>query len=55
MIDLATGWFEMVQIPNKEAYTIADVVERTWLMRYPWPTKIIVDHGSKFLKGNLLI
>ena len=50
MIDQATGWFEMVQIPKKEAYTVADVVERTWLMRYPWPTKIIVDRGSEFLK-----
>ena len=49
MIDPATGWFEMARIPSKDAYTVADVVERTWFMRYPWPTKVIVDRGTEFL------
>ena len=49
MIDPATGWFEMVQIPNKQPDTIANKVETTWLTRYPWPTKLIVDRGSEFL------
>ncbi len=31
MIDPATGWFEMKEIPNKEAFTIASIVEQTWL------------------------
>ena len=30
MIDPATGWFEMKEIPNKEAITIANIVEQTW-------------------------
>ena len=39
----------MAEIPSKDAYTVADVVERTWFMRYPWPTKIIIDRGTEFL------
>ena len=49
MIDPATGWFEIKEIPNKRADTIANLVEQTWLVRYPWPQKIIYDRGSEFL------
>jgi Integrase zinc binding domain len=49
MIDPATGWFEMVQIPNKRADTIANIVEVTWLTRYPWPSQIVFDKGSEFM------
>ena len=49
MIDPATGWFEMVRIPNKEAITIADLAEQTWFTRYPWPQKIIFDRGTEFM------
>jgi hypothetical protein len=49
MIDPATGWFEMKEIPNKEAITIANIVEQTWFMRYPWPTQIIFDRGKEFM------
>ena len=49
MIDPATGWFEMRTIPDKRADTIANLVEQTWLTRYPWPTQIIFDRGSEFM------
>ena len=49
MIDPATGWFEMKEIPNKEAITIANIIEQTWFSRYPWPTQIIFDRGSEFM------
>ena len=49
MIDPATGWFEMKQIPDKEATTIANIVETTWLTRYPWPTIINYDRGTEFM------
>ncbi len=49
MIDPATGWFEMTQIQDKQPATIANVVETTWLTRYPWPTRIVYDRGSEFL------
>ena len=30
MIDPATGWFEIHQIPDKRSDTIADITEREW-------------------------
>jgi len=49
MIDPATGWFEVTQIPNKEAFTVASKVEQTWLTRYPWPTILRFDRGAEFM------
>ena len=49
MIDPATKWFEMVEIKNKEPITIANLVEQTWLTRYPWPREVIYDQGPAFL------
>ena len=49
MIDPATGWFEMKEIPNKEPGTIANLVEQTWLTRYPWPQTIVYDKGREFM------
>ena len=49
MIDPATSWFELRQIKNKTAINVANVVEQTWLTRYPWPTQIIFDRGTEFM------
>ena len=49
MINPATGWFEMAQIPNKTAAKIADITEKTCFPRYPLPQKIVFDHGTKFM------
>ena len=49
MIDPATGWFEVKQIKDKQAITVANVVEQTWLCRYPWPTQINYDQGTEFM------
>ena len=38
----------MKQIPNKQAATVGQAVEQTWLTRYPWPKKITFDRGSEF-------
>jgi transposase InsO family protein len=48
MIDPATGWFEIVEIPTKRADFIANILEMHWLTRYPWPTEIVMDRGSEF-------
>ena len=48
MIDPATGWFEMAEIKNKFAYTIANKLEQSWLSRYPWPSQVTSDRGSEF-------
>ena len=49
MVDPATGWFEMAEYDDKQAISIADLFERTWLSRYPWPTEIMYDRGSEFI------
>ena len=36
MIDPATGWFEMAQIPNKTTAEISDITKKTWFTRYPF-------------------
>ena len=49
MIDPATGWFEMAQIPNKTAAEIADINEKIWFTRYPLPQRIVFDCGTEFM------
>ena len=50
MIDPATGWFEMREVKDKEAFTVvALAVEQAWLTRYPWPTQITFDKGKEFM------
>ena len=49
MIDPATNWFEMKQLKEKSAITIANIVEQTWLSRYPKPNIINYDHGTEFM------
>ena len=49
MIDPATGWFEIVEIPNKRADEISNKLETTWLTRYPWPQRVICDRGKEFM------
>ena len=49
MIDPATGWFEILEIPSKQADEIANLLEQTWLVRYPWPQNIICDRGKEFM------
>jgi hypothetical protein len=51
MIDPATGWFEISQYDDKTSITIAEIVERQWLTRYPRPELVCVDRGSEFI-GN---
>lgn len=49
MIDPATGWFEIVQVPNKRADEIANLFEMNWIMKYPWPQEVVMDRGSEFM------
>ena len=49
MIDPATGWCEMSQIPNKTATEIADITEKTWFTRYPLPQRIVFDCSTEFM------
>ena len=46
MIDPLTGWFEISEYDDKRAISIANLVETTWLYRYPRPIEITHDQGS---------
>ena len=48
MIDPATGWFEIAEVPNTRADCIANTLETTWLSGCPWPTETRMDKGSEF-------
>ena len=49
MIDPITGCFKMAEIKTKQADVIANVIEQTWLNRYPWPTEVVLNRGKKFM------
>jgi len=49
MIDPATGWLEIKEIKSKDALNIANLVEQTWLTRYPWPMELTYDRGTEFM------
>ena len=49
MIDPATGWIEIKEITTKHADVVANVLEKTWLTRYPRPSVITLDRGKEFM------
>ena len=50
IIDPATGWFEIVELPerDKTSARVSQLFNNTWLARYPRPEKVIYDNGSEF-------
>eukprot|EP00804_Cyclotella_cryptica_P022244 CCRYP_017936-RA/>CCRYP_017936-RA protein AED:0.42 eAED:0.44 QI:0/0/0/1/0/0/2/0/241 len=48
MIDPASSWFEVVELPVTTAAMISNLVNKTWYSRYPRFQYIIYDNGSKF-------
>jgi hypothetical protein len=55
-MDPAAGWFELKQTRTKQADKVANLVEQTWLSRYPWPEFITFHSGPEFKAefGDLL-
>ena len=49
MIEHVTGYFKITQYDDKRAISNANLVETTWLTRYPIPMEITHDQGSKFI------
>lgn len=49
-IDPATGWFEICEIYNKTSAHMSQVLNLTWLSRYPRPEKLIFDNGTECKK-----
>ena len=48
MIDPATGWFEMKDIPKPDAASAMAAADDIWFTRYPRPQFIGYDGGSEF-------
>ena len=46
MIDPTTGWFEIIEYPDKRSIKRANLVEQAWLNRYPWPTHMTKEASS---------
>ena len=46
MIDPVTGWFGIEKYYDKRTISMVDLVETTWLYRYPRPMEITYDQGS---------
>ena len=53
-IDPVTGCFEIIQYKDKRADTIANLVDKTWLCRYPCP-KILTYKCVNGFRGHVLI
>jgi len=49
MIDPVTGWIEIKDIKTKRADAVSNVIEKTWLTRYPRPSVITLDRGKEFM------
>ena len=62
MIDPATGWFEIAEIPkfdlnevmagndeyiDKSSARVSHMFNKTWLFRYPCPRKVVYGNGSE--------
>ncbi|KAG7345620.1 integrase core domain containing protein [Nitzschia inconspicua] len=48
IIDPATNLIEIQPLLNGTAMEAADVVEDTWIARYPCPVRCITDNGPEF-------
>ena len=48
MIDPATGWFDIAEVPSRCADDVSNILEMTWFTRYPWPTEVVMDRGKEF-------
>jgi hypothetical protein len=47
-IDPATGWFKMIEVPDKTAESIMEAFHDIWLCRYPRPQMVRFDNGNEF-------
>ena len=51
-IDLASGWFEVTEVPDTD---ISRLFDHVWLSQYPRPRKVLYDNGSEFKKNFQLL
>ena len=46
MINPVTVWFKIFQYDDKRAISVSNLVETTWVTRYPRPMEITYGQGS---------
>ena len=46
MIDPVIGWFEVVPYDDKRVISVSNLVETTWMYRYPRPIEITYNQGK---------
>ena len=46
--DANTTWFDIAEVPTKQADDAINILEFSWLTRYLWPTEIVIDRGKEF-------
>ena len=49
MIDPVTWWFKITHDDNKHNISIVNLVETTWLTKYPRTMESTHDQGSEFI------
>ena len=49
MVYHVTGWFKIARYYDKRAISIADLLETTWLSRYPRQIEITYDQGKEYI------
>ena len=49
MIDPAKGWIDICTVPSAGADLVSNIIELSWLTRYPLHSKVILDCGNEFL------
>eukprot|EP00957_Ditylum_brightwellii_P122579 9347887-Ditylum_brightwellii.AAC.1 len=49
------GWFEVKETTMRSSNIVANIVEQTWLTRYLWPQKAILDRGMEFMKDFITL
>ena len=49
MIDPSNGWIEILKYNGKHAATLENLVEQTWLCRYPRLPIITCNRGNELL------
>eukprot|EP00957_Ditylum_brightwellii_P157534 11989964-Ditylum_brightwellii.AAC.1 len=55
IIDPATGWFKIKETTTRSSNVLANIIEQTWLTRYPWQQKVILDRGTEFMKDFIML
>ena len=49
-IDPETGWFEIIEVPEKDKFSasVSQLFNDTWLCRCPRPKQVRFNNGSEF-------